>query len=331
MRIGFFLFLFLCFTLPLQAQVGVISVSDENKHAVKEDFTHTFEYFVLPVQKGNTEVGKCQATRIGRRWFVTAAHCLADVCDKGCRIQLDLLEQPVSALAEVTHTPEHPAVFLHPDFNKGVFVKGDMALIRLDLDKAPLTYYKRGKKYKRILITQKEAEQFFAKTPAARSALYKIKSPVFPPLMVFDNKANYLFKGKISVISIFDGVRLIKPDPYPVHYVKKLEYAYTNNFGVRKGMSGSGVMSNTGEFIGIISGIFQRSALSEEKAKYELKNEWFMFFVFNNSAVEFMKDVMGSDFYKLELKEAYPVYVKKSRRNYTQIINRVLNTQQKPA
>ena len=44
-----------------------------------------------------------------------------------------------------------------------------------------------------------------------------------------------------------------------------------------------------------------------------------------------MKDVMGSDFYKLELKEAYPVYVKKSRRNYTQIINRVLNTQQKPS
>ena len=321
-KLWFILFL-LSGALLLPAEVGMLSVSDEAKHTVKEDFNHTFEYLALPTSPGKYPGGKCQATRIGRRWFVTAAHCVQRICEKECRIQMDLLDQSISAFAEVKHTPERPAVFIHPGFDYNVFVKNDVALIRLDLDKTPFTYYQRLPDYRKKWLTQKQADEYFAKTPAARSALYKVRSPSFPPILVFNSWANYVFKGKISVISIFNGERVIKPDPYPVHYVKRLEYAYTNNFGVRRGMSGSGVMSNTGEFIGVISGIFQVSKKNEKNKEYEVEDELFMFFVFNKSAIDFMKDVMGSDFYKLDLKNAYPDFVKKSNRNYTQIINRV--------
>ncbi len=308
----------------LWAQVSVISVVDEDKHTTKSDFAHTFEYFIVPLNGNESQAGKCQATRIGRRWFATAAHCVVHACKNGCQIQMDLLEFPISVLASVKHTSKNPAVFIHPDFNYDVFVKNDLALIRLDLDRAPQMYYKRSADNKtRLILPREKFEQFLAKTPAARSALYHIKSPTFPPLLVFD-AGNYILERKISVISIFDGVRSVKPNPYAVHYIKDLEFAYTKNFGIRRGMSGSGVMSNTGEFLGVISGIFQVSKVaSDAKSAPQLQNEWFMFFAFNRPALEFMESVMGSDFYKLDIKDAYPNYVRKSRRNYSEIVSRM--------
>lgn len=306
------------------AQVSIISVTDEDKHTVKSDFLHTFEYTILPLGGNSSSGNKCQATRIGRRWFATAAHCVKRACAKSCQIRLDLLEQPVSAWATVTHTAKKPAVFIHPDFNYDVFVKNDLALIRLDLDRTPQTYYKRGdENIPHTAITRQQFEQFLEQTPAARSALYHIKSPSFPPILAFD-AGNYILDRKISVISIFNGRRSVFPNPNPVHYVKALELAYTRNFGIRRGMSGSGVMSNTGEFLGVISGVFSVSGPSSTKPNSPAKTEeWFMFFAFNSSALEFMKEVMGSDFYKLDIKDAYPNYVHKSRQNYSEIISRM--------
>ncbi|MDO5764787.1 MAG: hypothetical protein Q4P84_03675, partial [Elusimicrobiales bacterium] len=96
------------------SQVSVISVTDENKHSKKEDFFHTFEYYILPL--GRPAGGKCQATRIGRRWFATAAHCVTPLCDNGCTLEVDLLEQPMSARASVQHSAKKPAVFVHPEY-----------------------------------------------------------------------------------------------------------------------------------------------------------------------------------------------------------------------
>ena len=307
------------------AEVGVVTVTDESKHSTKADFLHTFEYHIFPLGSKTTEASgsKCQATRITRRWFATAAHCVEKVCKNGCQIQMDLLENEVSALVTVSHTPKKPAVFIMPGFSYNVFVKNDFALIRLDVARTPFVYYKRSGTNKRTLLTREQFNQALAKNPSARSALYRVKSPEYPPLLVFDN-GNYILDRTISVISIFNGKRSVSPNPNPVHYVKKLGFAYTKNFGVRRGMSGSGVMSNTGEFLGVISGIFQTSKVAADKKEPpQVQDEKFMFFVFNQPAVEFMKEVMGSDFYKLEIKDAYPDFVHKSRQDYSEIINRM--------
>lgn len=312
----------LCLAAGAWSQVSVISVTDEDKHSRKEDFYHTFEYYVTPVGKQTGAAGKCQATRIGRRWFATAAHCVKTACQNGCTIQMDLLEQPVSALAKVTHTAKKPAVFVHPGFAADKMVKNDFALIRLDLDRAPQTYYRRpaGKRKYNLAISRADFAAYLEKNRSAKSQYSCIISPEFPALVLFDD-GNYKIDRKLSVISIFDGKREIKPNPYPVYYVKALGFAYTGNFGIRKGMSGSGVMANTGELIGIISANLTSVRWTDKKnAKTE---EFFMFPVFNQEIASFMEDTMGSDYYKLDWKDAYPSFVNKSRKSYASVVEAV--------
>ena len=309
--------------LPLLAEVGMISVTDEDKHSKKEDFYHTFEYLIIPAGAAqNGQVGKCQATRIANKWFVTAAHCVQDACKNGCEIQLDLLEYSPSALARFTHTQKKPLVFVHPAYSPQVFAKNDFALLHLDLNRASQIYYLRPteKQNFRQVIPAQQFNQFLEKNRRAKSALYHALHPNFPPILYFD-EGNFVLDRKISVIAIFDGVREVKKDPNPVYYLKSLGFAHTKNFGVRKGMSGSGVMSNTGELIGMVAGNFETWYKKGNGPKKE--EDYFMFPVFNKELVDFMKEKMGSDFDKLYLKEANPYCVFKTRKDFSALIQMV--------
>lgn len=308
------LFLFLLgFCLPGYAQVSVISVTDENKHSKKEDFYHTFEYFVIP-DDHTQQPSKCQATRIHRRWFATAAHCLYKKCDAGCTIRMDLLEQPFSVLASVRHAPNAKPkrlnVFLHPGYNPLYTTKDDIALINLDLSRASVEYYRRPAKPGQpgVAVPKARFRQFLNGNKKAASQYAHVLSPDIPSIFIFDDM-NYLLDRTISVISIFDGVREIKQDPYKVYYLKDLGFAYTPNFGVRKGMSGSGVMANTGELVGIISSSFvfskPQAYAGESKAKKQLVDNFFLFTAFNKDLKNFMEETMGSDYYQLDLRDVY--------------------------
>ncbi len=309
---------FLCAGLAISAfaEVSVISVSDEDKHTKKEDFYHTFEYFIEAQGKPGA---KCQATRIAPRWFATAAHCVKEQCAQGCTLRLDLLETPVSAMVQTTHTAKQPAVFVHPNYKPGKLVKDDFALIRLDVNRAPKVYYRRSTQPNapHTALSQAQFENWLNKNRRAKSAYRHALSPTLPPVAVFDN-GNYVLDRNMSVISIFGGKRTVQTDPNPVYYVKELGYAYTQNFGIKKGMSGSGVMTNTGELIGIIAAYVEGDLYrGKKKVRHD---DFFVFPVFNEQLVSFMREVMGSDFNKVELKDAYPYLVRKTRKDFTPIL-----------
>ncbi len=307
----FFSFLFLVFVTTLWAQVGFVSVTDEDSHTKKEDFFHTFEYYIIP-EKG--QVTKCQATRVGRNWFTTAAHCVKNPCEGRCTLRLDLLEAKTSVFLDVTHTEKNKHVFIHPNYNPKVPASHDFALLKIDPASARKKYYRRAfaENGQNVLISKQVFDAFLAKNKSARHAYKKALSPSLPPLLVFEDATREIDR-KLSVISIFDGKRNVLKNPNPTYYVKELGFAYTQNFGVIKGMSGSGVMTNTGELAGIISG---HLGIGDKK-------EYFMFTAFNKSLMEFMEQSMGGDYYKMERKSSAPNFVVRSKISHQPIINAI--------
>lgn len=298
MRKIFVLFFFLLACFCLRAEVGFITVTDEDKHSRKEDFYHTFEYHITPEKGQGT---KCQATRIGRQWFVTAAHCVYERCvQQKCTLRLDLLEGNVSAFVDVTHSNKDKHVFVHPDYNPKVFAKNDFALLKINPHRGKWLYYQRLSDNKSQVISKNFFDAFLAQNPSARRAYRKVISPSFPPVLFFEHSTKKIDR-KISIISIFDGKRDILPNPNPSYYVKEQELGYSYFFGTKKGTSGSGIMTNTGEVIGVNTG----NHLYSDKNRKDIH----VFVVFNEKIMEFMKQVMGRDYDHLNTKWAYPDFV----------------------
>lgn len=295
----------------LWAEVSVLSVTDEDKHQTKEDFYHTYEYAVY---SGSAKPAKCQATRIAPHWFATAAHCVEGICDTQCDIVMDLMDTSVSVLAKTSHDTNHATVFKHPNYTSTSFVNNDFALIKLDVRQAPKIYFRREKDGNKGI----RAKEFFAwlnKNPRAKTKYNKAMNPSLPPLVDFSVSRNYELARQVSVISISGDKREVKKATKPVYYINTLGYAYTNNFGIQKGMSGSGVMSNTGELIGIITSSVSLYKKKGGKQQYD----WFMFPVFNKPLISFMKDTMGSDFNKIDFKNAVPSFVKRTQHDFSLI------------
>lgn len=294
------------------AQVSVLSLTSEDVHTRKEDFWHTFEYYAV-APDGKTS--KCQATRVGKKWFATAAHCVALPCQNGCTLRIDLLEQPYSVFASVKHTEKKPLVFVHPQYDEGEPVAHDFALLKIDLDRADARYYRRpqGKETQNVAVSKREFDSFLRSNADARRELEQALRPELPPLLTFGDTDGRLNR-ELSVISIFNGKRQILHNPHPTDYVRQLGFAYTQNFGVREGMSGSGVMTNTGELAGIISAYLGISIAGQKASQY------FMFAVFNGELTEFMENVMGSDYYKLDRRAASDGYLKKSNTDHGDIV-----------
>ena len=244
----------------LQAEVSFITLNDEKSYDSVKDFSNTYE--INFNKHGSSEVAKCQAVRLAKNWFITAAHCVKSPCDDGtCSFQARLIVGP-NYEADLTTT--HGKKFSKKIFN---FSKTkldnkdllyDIALIYFD-PKETKTVFKDPLHMHYI----SEAE-FLRRIPSKATYLRALNGTHLPTILVINNKQPIVLKRNLSIVSIWSGKRdLLKNSDAPVFYSPKLANIITRNFGVIKGISGSGVMTNTGELLGIVS------------AKAELKSSRF--------------------------------------------------------
>lgn len=241
--------LFVLLATVLAADVSFISVSNEESYNSVKDFTNTYEINLN--KHGDKNIVKCQAVRLARNWFITAAHCVKEVCSGDCSFQARLMVGP-NYEADFTTTQAK-------NFSKKIFTFSktqldtnqplyDIALIYFD-PKETKTIWKDDAS--RRILTE---AQFLLRVPSRAAYARALNGTNLPTILVIDSKDWLVLKRDLSIISIWSGKKeLLKSKKFPVFYSARLSNLITKNFGVIKGISGSGVMTNTGELLGIVS------------------------------------------------------------------------------
>ncbi len=286
------IFLLLCLSFfayaPMaQADVSFITVNDEESYNEVEDFSNTYE--INFNRHGENKINKCQAVRIDKYWFLTAAHCVENACKGNCSFQARLVVGPnYEADMTVTHTPKSPKIFKHPKANVNKHSSAyDLALLYFKPSESKLVYKDLSK---RMAITER---QFLNRIPNESIYHKAVKGTNIPNLLIMAQKKTAILDRELSIISIWNGEKSVMKNSKDMIFSPSVNLFFTKNFGVKKGISGSGVMSNTGELVGIVSAIGTVGLLNPKTQKYE-PTELVYISAFDQSVVDFIHENMGS-------------------------------------
>lgn len=313
------LILFLSLIALVKAEVSFVTVSDEKSYSSVKDFTNTYEINLN--KHGSSEVMKCQAVRLAKNWFITAAHCVKNPCENdSCSFQARLIVGQ-NYEADFTTTQNKKLSQKIFNFSKTKLDKKellyDIALIYFD-PKETKTVFKDPAS--RRYITEAE---FLRRIPNKAVYLRALNGTHLPKMLVIDSKKPVAFKRDLSIISIWSGKKeLLRNSEAPIFYSPKLSNIITRNFGVVKGISGSGVMTNTGELLGIVS------------AKAELKSSRFSAVIplvyiapFDKEIMAFIKQHIPNVSYIEADKKFYRSLTEKEERDLAAIENVKFNLQ----
>jgi hypothetical protein len=147
-----------------------------------------------------------------------------------------------------THSAKYPKVFKNArtKLNK-TSTQYDIALMYIPMKTARYNYRIPGRGLN-------ISEELFLKIIPDYNVYYKAVNGVNLPVMLTITAAKpKMLNREVSVISIWDGTRSVLPARDKIFYLPAKKYLVGQNFGIIQGISGSGVMTNTGELVGIIS------------------------------------------------------------------------------
>ena len=246
----FLIGLLCCLSLVVIAGVDFVTISDEEQYKSVKDFTNTYE---ININQHNTkEILKCQSVRLAKNWFITAAHCVNNVCTQNdCSFQARLLVGPNY---EADFTTTHGSRFGKKiyTFSKTKIGKKevlyDIALIYFDPRDTKLIW--KDPRYNSPLTEN----IFLRRIPNRADYVRAVNGTNLPTILKVNSTTPKILTKDLSIVSIWSGQRnLLQSTHSPIFYSPDLSIYVTKNFGVVKGISGSGVMTNTGELVGIVS------------------------------------------------------------------------------
>lgn len=254
------------------------------QHLDVRQYNNTYEIKIYK-DGGKTE-NKCQAVRLAKDWFITAAHCVVPVCNSNCIITVKMANTPSYELTmDTKHEGSSKAVFLHSK-SKEDQVSYDIALLKFAPEKT--TYYFKDKK-NFTLLTKQEA---FAKLTPAQQTEFKeaIDGVNFPVILELKTETPKILKRILAVASVWDYDKNILSSYDYVFFSPAKNWLYTDNFGIRQGISGSGVMAGTGELVAIVSAVaHMQRTISDGYTSQKKDVNFSMFSTFDDSVLSFLK------------------------------------------
>lgn len=271
------LFLLCLLAIPVEAETVKTDYTKINERAsqfVGEDFANQSVLKTFYTDNSG-KATLCQALRITPTWYLTAAHCVYRHCGGGkdsCLMEIDLLQcGTLKASARVEHLRSHSQVFIHPQYHLGA--KGD-DLARTDM---ALVHFKPSEKdywlydvVNRHPLTYKEFLQALnrAENRDCLSQWSELEKS-YPKLLEVSNNEDRRITQPLAVPNFSDaeGKGLASGMPFLSNavdnfYCYKKGLALTNplrglcvgdNFGLKQGKSGSGVVMHGGAVIGVVS------------------------------------------------------------------------------
>ncbi len=206
------------------------------------------------VVQNDREVQQCQAVRIAPQWYLTAAHCVYPFCAKECSITVQLLQGNLQAQAVLYHSQEMPRVFVPAAYYPGTgkSIRSDVALLGFDPAEEDYFFYEvRDKKE----LDRASFEKYLKKAGYEESreqwqALQKAR----PTLWSVTNSVSRKLVLPIAVPDLrSDGIYIREQINGGFYYFTELRHYLGPNFGIEKGMSGSGVIFPGGAVVGVVS------------------------------------------------------------------------------
>ena len=307
-----FCILLSCVALAVLAQAQEGASAEENSSALENAFLVQKEIAVWRTDKAKVDpehvyVYSCQAVRLAKKWFLTAAHCVYPACRGAfpCTVEITLAQEPgqMRQRVRVEHTRENPQVFIYEGFFPGQnrISSTDVALIKVDPARATYAYE----------VWDKQQENFVSVGKAQFDKLLR-DSP--------EMKAQ-LETGNIRLVSsalLSGSARLLLPIEVPlvrggtlsylgsgardVFYVGKLHHFISPSFGVARGNSGGGVFAENGDLIGLVSSLvysengsvsFQNDE-GETALTLQHARDYFLFTGFNGNTMNFIRNKVSS-------------------------------------
>lgn len=274
LNIFLFLFIFICAAAPAKAQ----------KYMDVRQYNNTYEINVH--RPGDKQESKCQAVRLNKEWFITAAHCLVPVCDSECTIKAKLANTDEYEMEmSTTHNGLSKAAYLHGK-SKEDQVSYDIALIRFN--PASTSYIFKDKKNMRLIAK----DDLFKKLNASQKSEFNqaIEGVNFPVILALKTQTPKLLNRALAVASVWDYDKEILSSEDYVFFSPKHNFLYTSNFGIRQGISGSGVITSSGELVAIVSAVAHTQRTLTDGSGAKIKDiDFSMFSTFDSSVLSFLK------------------------------------------
>jgi hypothetical protein len=250
----------------------------------------SYEINIIPGPKAeggsSRPMNKCQAVRLNKDWFLTAAHCVQNQCNSGCTLQARLFLGPGYEVA-LQYYASSPLDDVIKVYNSRGADKSniayDIALIQFPPERSQYVY---------ILGNYRVPQDMFMQSakPDTGAMAAAVNGTAPPRLLVLRTETPKIFNRQIVVPSIWGGARQMLASHDTIYYSPANQYIFTDNFGIRQGISGAGVFTAAGELCGVVSstGVLRQSSGDINALNYTFLT------VFNEDVLRFITRYAGN-------------------------------------